>query len=164
VCVAPKAARRNLSVEVLGHSAQIAGLTLGDRELPVLEDTVVVLCRTRLRVSARTAPAGDIGAQPRSVEITQPHARISLQPFPDRYRKLVECILNRIKHFRAFTSRFETHYANNLTLAMVAAVVRLDTTFERVSSLRKLGIARASPRDRLHLEAETCARLAGQIL
>lgn len=55
-----------LSAEVLGHSAQIVGMMLGDRKLPVLEDAAVLLCRTRgFEYLLVGAPASDIGAQPR---------------------------------------------------------------------------------------------------
>ena len=45
----------------------------------------------------------------------------AFSPFLYRYRNLVERFFNRIKHFRAFATRFEKHDANYLAVIKLAA-------------------------------------------
>jgi len=42
--------------------------------------------------------------------------------YPHRFRDLVECSLNQLKHFRAMATRYEKHDANYLALVKLAAI------------------------------------------
>jgi transposase len=51
--------------------------------------------------------------------------RVNIPPFSPflyRYRNLVECFFNKIKHFRAIATRFEKHDANYLALVKLVAI------------------------------------------
>jgi transposase len=45
----------------------------------------------------------------------------AFSPFLYRFRNLVECFFNKLKHFRAITTRSEKHDANYLALVKLAA-------------------------------------------
>jgi len=46
----------------------------------------------------------------------------SFSPYLYRFRNLVECFFNKIKHFRAVATRYEKHDANYLALVKLAAI------------------------------------------
>ena len=46
----------------------------------------------------------------------------SFSPYLYRFRNLVECFFNKLKHFRAVATRYEKHDANYLALVKLAAI------------------------------------------
>ena len=46
----------------------------------------------------------------------------SFSPYLYRFRNLVECFFNKLKHFRAVATRYEKHHANSLALVKLAAI------------------------------------------
>ncbi len=48
--------------------------------------------------------------------------RPAFSPYLYRFRNLVECFFNKLKHFRAVATRYEKHDANYLALVKLAAI------------------------------------------
>jgi transposase len=46
----------------------------------------------------------------------------AFSPFLYRYRNLVECFFNKLKHYRAIATRYEKHAANYLAAVKLAAI------------------------------------------
>jgi len=59
--------------------------------------------------------------------------RPAFSSFLYRYRHLVECFFNKIKHFRAVATRFEKHAENYLALVKLAAIKIWLRNYESVS-------------------------------
>ena len=56
-----------------------------------------------------------------------------LQPDLYRFRNLVECFFNKLKHFRAVATRYEKHDANYLALVKLAAIQNMVPVYELVT-------------------------------
>ena len=59
---------------------------------------------------------GNIKPMPHRVNVP------SFSPYLYRFRNLVECFFNKLKHFRAVATRYEKHDANYLALVKLAAI------------------------------------------